>query len=262
MGIGYTLKLLLRSRSWSFARNYQRSTRLGTLAAYAYKGRPFHYRPGTMDPEYIHYVLLKPGRKADYWLPDEVSPRVILDIGANIGCAAVFFANRYPGAEVHSFEPVRENHELLAMNTAPYPRIHAHHYALGGEDGGAEIRTDSARNYGGFSIKIADGHDAHAESIEVRHAGNALAKLGITRVDLIKIDTEGAEYDILTSMPEEMICGVQWIIGELHGVRDFELLHYLSRWFTIGLNKGVGQSVYLFNARNRRAARQSPGPVV
>ncbi len=58
-----------------------------------------------------------------------------------------------------------------------------------------------------------------------------LPEIGIKKASLIKIDTEGAEYDMLKAMDPEMRQSVGWIIGELHGIRDFEILAYPSPFF-------------------------------
>ena len=65
----------------------------------------------------------------------------------------------------------------------------------------------------------------------------ALASLGITTVDVIKIDAEGAEHDILMSFPTDVLTSAQVISGELHrGPRDDELLDYLRQWFTLDVH--------------------------
>jgi len=73
---------------------------------------------------------------------------------------------------------------------------------------------------------------------------------------LIKIDTEGAEHDILTSIPAESIKEVKWIIGELHGIagmqkKDFEVLTYLSDYFEIDVRKTLHKPGFNFNACNK-----------
>ena len=44
--------------------------------------------------------------------------RVILDVGANVGAAATFFARSYPDAVVYAFEPGREPFAILAGNAS------------------------------------------------------------------------------------------------------------------------------------------------
>ena len=71
----------------------------------------------------------------------------------------------------------------------------------------------------------------------------------MNQVDLIKIDTEGAEHDILTCLNDKILNKVSWITGELHGNRDFELLNYLeSLGFSIALKKEIDNRLFMFNA--------------
>ena len=76
-----------------------------------------------------------------------------------------------------------------------------------------------------------------------------IEELGISSIDLIKIDTEGAEYDILSSLNDEILLSILWITGELHGNRDFELLNYLnSMGFSISVKKLIDNRLFMFNA--------------
>jgi hypothetical protein len=82
-------------------------------------------------------------------------------------------------------------------------------------------------------------------------------RTSLESLDLIKIDTEGAEYDILTAFPTEVLQRVNWIIGELHDHKDFDLLAYLSPWFFIGINKQKIRYRYSsFRAVNRKLAAE------
>ena len=88
-------------------------------------------------------------------------------------------------------------------------------------------------------------------TVEVKPVSKILADLGISKIDIIKIDTEGSEFDILTSIDPDILGRVQWIMGELHGVRDFQLLAYLSRWFDLEVHKKLNSHLFLFHARNK-----------
>ena len=58
-----------------------------------------------------------------------------------------------------------------------------------------------------------------------------LPEIGIKKVSLIKIDAEGAEYEMLKALDPEMRQSVGRTIGELHGIRDFEIMAYPSPFF-------------------------------
>ena len=251
-------KVLLRSRSRDFTREYFKRDGEGSLRTYDWDGVPVTFRSGTSDAGLIYNILLKRGRKSEYALPPEakLAPedvKVVLDIGANIGIAALYFAATFPRATVHAFEPVPANCEVLRANARAQPRIQANCFALGAEDGELELfDSDDKANLGGFSSHGLGVNAARSQKVPVRHAGRALAELGVTQADLIKIDTEGAEWEILTALDPALLRGVRVIMGELHGRRDFELLDYLQPHFHIGAKKQLKTRLFNFFAVNRQ----------
>ena len=249
------IKLWLRSRSLRFALHKAAAPCAGEagLASLAWRGHSVHYRIGTSDIHVIHSVLLRSGRKAEYWIPEKVQPQTVLDIGGNIGAAAIYFANAYPNARVLTFEPIAENFALLKRNVAPYRNIEAFEFALGPRDETVQlIESPDRRNLGGYSIfQRGATSDSFRVTVSCRAIGKALDETGVQAVDVIKVDTEGAEWNILTAVPESILSRVKWIVGELHGENDFELLAYLSKWFEVGIRKSVDRALCNFSARNR-----------
>ncbi len=245
------INYLLRSRSWRFMRDrtVPPGGRPGVLKWNRY---PIHYRPGTSDLEIIYSILLETDSTAAYRVPAEINPQVILDIGANIGAASIYFARLFPQAHIHAFEPVSDNFTLLARNVAPFPNIYMHQMALGGKSGRLRLLASiSPHNLGGFSFYTEGSDPCRTLEVEMKRPDALLADLGIPQVDLIKIDTEGAEYEILTSFSESVLSNVKWITGELHGERDADLLAFLSRWFDCSVNRTVNSRLSTFTARNK-----------
>ena len=91
--------------------------------------------------------------------------------------------------------------------------------------------------------------------IDVRVASDVLREMGVTQVDLIKIDTEGNEYSILSSIPEETLSSCAWIMGELHGIQTFETLALLNKFFRLGLKKTCDSEVFTFEGLNIKLLR-------
>ncbi len=255
----HDLKVWRRSGSWEFAQSKAIGADPAALNVIHWNGIPLYYRPGTTDRGCIYEILLRPAHKVEYQLPSGLKPTVILDIGGNIGIAAVFLATRYPHAKVYTFEPVAENFAILQKNTATLPNVRAFPFGLGVQTGGFDIyASEDPRNLGGFSLyeRASEGINAGIDTsrrtrVEIRRSADVLAENAIAQVDLIKVDTEGAEYDALMSIGDAMLSRVQWIMGELHGRRDFELLAHLSRWFDLQLNKKLESELFLFYARHK-----------
>jgi FkbM family methyltransferase len=249
-------KVLLRSGSLRFTRDYFNRGVPRERSVYDWKGLPVAYRRGTSDVSLIYSIMLL-GRKSEYALPkdagfDPQAVRTVLDIGANAGISALYLARLFPRATVHAFEPEAGNCEILRANAAAEPRIKVHAVALGAEDGTLKLfDSDDPANFGGFSAHGQGVNAARSQEVPLRHAGRMLASLGITAVDVIKIDTEGSEWEILTALDRRLLDGVRLIMGELHGRKDFALLDYLEPKFHIAMRKRLRSRLFNFYAVNR-----------
>ena len=246
------LKTLLRSHSLDFALHSNRRASPHEVRTLRYNGVLIHYRPGGSDVENIVKKLLK--RNSEYWLPPQFEPRSILDLGANIGVASIDFALRYPHASIIAVEPVAANFQLLEKNISSFPNIRAINVAVGKNEEHAALRG------AGQSFQMqpvsAKSKASGREEVTVRDLNRLLEELGTTQIDLVKIDVEGAEYDVLTSLNPDLLRRVKWIVGELHSVRDFALLDYLSTWFEIDGRKTITKKCWKFHAVNRDQASQ------
>ena len=251
-GLEKRLKFLWRSGSIQFSLHWDRLP--SERRQFVFGGHPFHYRTGGDDPSALNEVLFRKGRRAEYHFPIEGEPEVLFDIGGHIGSASVHFARRFPKARIFTFEPVPDNFELLRLNTAPYPNIKAFNFGLGSQSGTFRMKgLDHGLDTGARSLVSGTGLGGDRMwEVQVRSVRDFLKENAITKVDFIKIDTEGAEYDILTAFPDEILKEVKWMIGELHDVRDFDLLAHLSPRFHIGLDKAKVRFRYsCFRAVNR-----------
>ena len=252
----YNLKLLARSRSLRFTLDTVRRQQSRSLATFNWHGRRIRYRPGTSDGAMIYDALLK----SEYCVPASLKPNVIIDIGSNIGSSIIYFQRRFPSARIYGFEPHPENFRLLELNVSRIPLVSVFNFGLSGCDKNLEIPFGNA-NYNAFSTSQLEPSDNHMPlvSCEVRNIATALPALGIERVDLIKIDCEGAEYDVVTALPEDVLASCNWIVGEIHGPMGFELLAFLTRQFDLDLRKKMFAPRFLFHACNKKMISQLRG---
>ena len=80
---------------------------------------PFFFREATADAWVFRQIFVQ----RQYEVEVSPEPHLIIDAGANIGCASVFFACRYPQATILAIEPDTANFEMLKINAAPYRNI-------------------------------------------------------------------------------------------------------------------------------------------
>lgn len=176
----------------------------------------------------------------EYRVPEECHPRTILDLGANIGFASLQFSRSFPDAEIFAFEPLPENFELLQHNVAGIDRITPIPFGLGSQTETKNfyhsiIETNKTGGFYNDGSLSWSKHGPHAgfEPLNVLSVSEAFERYGITSADVIKIDTEGAEYDILTSIPPAILDSVAVIVGEFHGTRNHELRTFLEQRFEV-----------------------------
>ena len=251
-------KYLIRSKSLSFGLNLRDKSH--NLKSYRWNKKEVFYRSSSSDMDLIYQILLKSNHKAEYFFPLQVKPKIIFDIGANIGITSIFLAKLFPNACIYSFEPLIDNFEVLKKNTYEYKNIEVFNFGLGSNNGSFKVYlSEDVENFGGVSFfPKKKGHKSESYTMcEVKNTNDVIKELGITFIDLIKIDTEGAEYDILTSLNNKILQNISWITGELHGNRDFELLDYLdSLGFSVSFKKLINNKLFMFSAGKKEIIDQ------
>ena len=162
-----------------------------------------------------------------YHIPNTILPeqtvRVVLDCGANVGITALYLASRYPNARIFSIEPNDDNFELLMRNTEGEPRIIPIHGAVVGRPCESVRLTTTAPAWGN-SITQMDGLEVPAFTIE-----QILTTHGLSHVDLLKVDIEGAEREVFAN--GQFMQKVGFVIIELHD--GYSLEHFsrdVARW--------------------------------
>lgn len=141
--------------------------------------------------------------------PDAIK---IIDGGANIGCASVYFSLRFPNAEIVAIEPERENFVLLKKNTDAYKNIQR--IQAGIWDKNEEL-----------SLTNPEGGAAEFMFNKKSNTGNSIIGMTISAimksqnwnsVDVLKLDIEGAEKEVFASDDLEWLKKIKLLIIELH----------------------------------------------
>jgi FkbM family methyltransferase len=199
---------------------------------------PVTVRGGTEDVVMSSLILRD---ESEYQLPrlPDFRPSTILDLGANIGLASIYFATRYPQAHIWSFEPLPENLELLKRNLAPFrDRVTIVPCGLGEVAGTFPYYpSEDQANFGGGTFQPGHGDSKRATLLPIRTLTEVMNAEGIPQPDVIKLDVEGFEGPILRGAPESTIAATRVVIGELHGIEDYEVLEVFSKTHRVGHHK-------------------------
>jgi len=174
----------------------------------------FELRIPSSDADTYRQIFLN----QEYDFDVKTQPKAIVDAGANIGLASIYFANRYPDAKIIAIEPELSNFELLRKNVAPYPNVIPVHAALWDKNEEINLVDPGLGNWGFMTEKEnADGgsagqmcHKVAAMTVEA-----VMSRFDLAWIDILKIDIEGAEKEVFLD-PSAWIDKVGAIIIELH----------------------------------------------
>ena len=185
---------------------------------------------------------------------------VVIDVGANIGGFALYFDSLHPGIRYHgiAIEPFGDNFALLKTNLLAngIDRFTAYEAAISDTDGKVRIRTDLPVD----EVQIADqGTGLDVTSFKL---STFCAQLAVDRIDLLKMDVEGAEHDILRADYEFFCSHVAKTILECHelpGRTIAALVDRLDTAFEVEIVHRTPTSsvVYAENRRIRRGLADS-----
>jgi FkbM family methyltransferase len=145
--------------------------------------------PETMES---HVAKVMSGEYAIEGLEFKNAP-IIIDIGANVGAFSAWAFKRWPEAKIYAYEPHPDNFGLLKANLKNCALL----YNVAVSDHrGSEILYDGKNNCGEASLyNLHDQAEPKSRVVEVISAET------LPVCDILKIDTEGSEWPILSTYP-------------------------------------------------------------
>lgn len=161
------------------------------------------------DPEVFEQVFIDQ-QYHGVWRESD-SPSWILDIGANIGLSALYFHNRFPEARILALEPSKANSKQLHRNTKDIPAITPVEAALWSRVEPVVIKNPTSVAWA-FQVEQASAESTAVPGFTIRHL---MDTYGIDRIDLLKIDIEGAERFVFEA-DTSWLSNVRVMAVELH----------------------------------------------
>jgi len=192
-------------------------------------------------------VLQEVGLEDEYRRADEIPATTIVDLGASIGLATLRLLSSHPEAHVVAVEADPVLIPRLRANVAGLP-VTVIHAAVGSSGGERQFFRSDIDSWGNSLEHTSETQTA--VTVPAISLGDLLDTNNLDRVDLLKLDVEGAEWEILDGLLDPRIKAV---IGEIHG-RDgkapeafFELLSRSMSVETISVDPGQATFLALRN---------------
>jgi FkbM family methyltransferase len=197
---------------------------------------PMWLRPATTDWYVMEQIFIDHGFSLSRWPEHERAIRsnydrmlergqvpVILDCGAHIGLAAVWFAQQFRHARIFAVEPAEDNFELLRKNVSSHHNITPVHAAIWDRDTRVDLVNPDGEPWAWTAREFVSG------TVQTVTVCDLLQSEPNGLPLIVKIDIEGCEVELFRS-------NVEWI--EQAPLIIFELHDWLGGW------RGAGHSVF------------------
>jgi FkbM family methyltransferase len=124
---------------------------------------------------------------------------IVLDVGANIGLTTALFATFAPKGTIHSFEPSPEAFQYLeeTVQVNGFTNVVLHQLGLGAASGELSFFDDPNSASASHLAVDETGRRGTNLTIDIETVDGIVARDGIDRLDLIKIDVEGFDVDVV-----------------------------------------------------------------
>ena len=128
-------------------------------------------------------------------------PLVIFDVGAFDGDTAAEFRNAFPKAKIHCFEPAPDNFEKLTARFDTTESLYLNQAAVGAGQSELELFVLGNNASGNSLVKPSNQNLIHKTiKVPVLCLDQYCTDKNITRIDILKIDTQGFERECLEGL--------------------------------------------------------------
>ena len=165
------------------------------------------------------WILKESCLDRDYERGARIEPDwTVVDVGAGMGDFTVHAARLCSGGRVYAFEPLPASFARLEehLRVNGVANVSAFPEAIAAADGPLALYTVTGLS--GQHRTAGDGADRSGPAIAVKATTlcAAFERLSIARCDFLKIDCEGAEFEILLGLPDAALARIARIALEYH----------------------------------------------
>jgi FkbM family methyltransferase len=170
------------------------------------------FRRGTSDISCLEKVF----RTQEYSSPFPTEAKVIVDAGANIGAATLYYSQLYPKAKIVAIEPESSNFKILVKNCGHLPNVTLIQGALWNEERLLAIADPNADKWEYTVTEVQSPDKSPINQVKAVTVPGIMKSLGVNHIDILKVDIEGAEYELFKSGADAWLGAVGQIVIELH----------------------------------------------
>jgi len=143
------------------------------------------------------------------------NPLNIIDCGANVGYSSLYFVTNFPEAFIIAIEPQRDNFKQLQNNVKEYANINVINAAIWNKNTSLAIKNENEWS-ASFEVKEQENKQVAGISLQGITITEVMDRYRMPIIDILKIDIEGAEYNLFADNPHVWLNKTRCLIIELH----------------------------------------------
>ena len=149
--------------------------------------------------------------------PNAKNAQTIVDIGANIGTCSVFMSSIFPKAKIYALEPDPRTFQLLKTNKElnHCSNVTLINQAVSNKSGSTVFYSCQANGLSSLS-QTRLPYRVTKTRVQLTTVPDLMKLYRLKQIDILKIDAEGAEFDILLKTPRFPFGAIKEIILEYH----------------------------------------------
>ncbi len=187
------------------------------------------------DLHSFYYQVIQIFKSDLYGFKADNDNPVILDCGAHIGLASMYFAAKYPKGKIYAYEADPAIAKMLEENIKSLELKNVKTFAKAiwiNDDG---VLFENTNDDSGYISHFENGNCVRIPSIRIKNF------IEDQKVDLLKLDIEGSEYEVIADC-DDVLANVKTMIIEVHKFRDqngslgsiFSVLEKNNSEYTLG----------------------------
>jgi FkbM family methyltransferase len=178
--------------------------------------RPMGFQVEHFDRTTVRYLYREIFARQYYHFVASTNSPTILDCGANVGMASIYFKWLYPNSKIKAFEPDPATFGLLQRNlNRNRLDVETYNCALWDENGELDFYVDTS--HPGSLLMSTDASRLHVEAIKVK--SRKLSDFINGPIDFMKLDVEGAEHRVFNDLIQT---------GRLKNIRQMAIEYHHS----------------------------------
>ncbi len=217
------------------------------------------YPAGALMDEIVSRTL----SGGEYPVPDFLvrKPVLIVDVGANVGAASVFFACVFPEARLFAYEPAPHIHAFAAENLQPFALAQVFPCGWYSRNCTVPLYTGLV---GSATSSVVPSRETGSDAFDVKlvRGADELSRLRLEYISILKLDTEGCEVPILEDLVD-WLERIETILVEYHSEEDRRAIdRLLEERFSLffASSRGVHRGVAGYVAKSIAAKHPKMDP--